>query len=358
MKCNDKKSINNLKNIDHVVIDGKNKKRLISNDINYIFNKMNGNIAVWGKTFDDDPDFSPFGNFILDIEVTTKCKGPNGKLCSFCYKANTPNGKNMSLDMFKNILDRMPKVLTQIAFGADAQATANPDLFAMMRYAKQKGIVPNITVADISDETADQLAFHCGAVAVSRYADKDVCYNSIKKLTDRGLEQTNMHFMISKETYDQTFETLNDIKNDERLSKMNTIVFLSLKQKGRGEKGFTSLSQEEFTKLVNKALELGVPFGFDSCGANKFLQAVKDRPDYKQMEMLAEPCESNCFSYYIDVDGVGFPCSFAEGCSGWETGLPVYNCDDFIKDIWMHPKNQDFRNKIIDCGRSCFLYNV
>jgi len=353
--------------LDYVLRDSKNFKALISDKVNYSFDKNNGNMAVWGKTKEEDPDFSPYGNFILDIEITTKCKGPRRKdengilrhaLCNFCYKSNTPDGKNMSLDMFKNILDRMPPVLTQIAFGADAQAEANPKLFDMMRYSRSKGIIPNITVADISDEIADQLVANCGAVAVSRYADKDVCYDSIKKLTDRGLTQTNMHFCIFEESYDQAIETMMDMKSDQRLAKMNAIVFLSLKKKGRGKTGFTPLSQEKFATLVNKAFELEIPFGFDSCGANKFLESIKDRPDYKQLSMLAEPCESTGMSFYIDTDGNGFPCSFAEGSEGWSDGIPVYNCENFVKDVWMNPRIKEFRENIIGCGRSCFLYNV
>jgi hypothetical protein len=38
-----------------------------------------------------------------------------------CYKSNNPNGHNMTLDTFKNVIDKMPDTLTQIALGADAQ---------------------------------------------------------------------------------------------------------------------------------------------------------------------------------------------------------------------------------------------
>lgn len=144
-------------------------KIVYSPDYNYFFNKKTGFFLRWGQKLDDDPNCCDFGPEILDIEVTTQCSGPGGKLCPFCYKGNTPNGVNMSLDTFKTILDKMPDTLTQIAFGADAHATSNPDLFAMMEYARTKDIVPNITVADISDETADRLLKYVGACAVSRY---------------------------------------------------------------------------------------------------------------------------------------------------------------------------------------------
>ncbi len=175
--------------------ENKNFKICKSDEYNYIFNKNNGFFARWGKTKKDDPQFSPFGPEILDIEITTICNGiPNkeNKIspCKFCYKSNTKNGKNMSFEILKKVLDKFDKkILTQIAFGVDASATSNPDLWSMMKYCRSQGIIPNITVADISDETADKLVSVCGAVAVSRYENKDICYNSIKKMTDAVLRK-------------------------------------------------------------------------------------------------------------------------------------------------------------------------
>jgi hypothetical protein len=83
-------------------------KYLMSENLNYVFNRQSGFSAVWGATKEEDPDFSPFGPFIADIEVTTNCKGPGGKLCPFCYKANTPNGDYMSFDLFQKVFDKLP----------------------------------------------------------------------------------------------------------------------------------------------------------------------------------------------------------------------------------------------------------
>ena len=43
----------------------------------------------------------------------TLCK----KMCSFCYKNNTSTGSYMSFEDFKKIFDKLPRALTQIAFG-------------------------------------------------------------------------------------------------------------------------------------------------------------------------------------------------------------------------------------------------
>ena len=71
-----------------------------------------------------------------------------------------------------------------------------------MEYCRENGVIPNITVAQIDDTVAKKLSELCGAVAVSRYAYKDACYDSVNKLTYLGMKQVNIHQMISQETYE------------------------------------------------------------------------------------------------------------------------------------------------------------
>jgi hypothetical protein len=253
--------------------------------------------------------------------------------------------------------------LTQIVFGADSRAESNPDLWKMMDYCREKGIVPNITVAEITGETADKLVAKCGAVAVSRYEDKNICYDTVQKLTDRGLEQVNIHCMISEETFDNAWETLQDRLTDPRLAKLKAIVFLSLKKKGRG-KSFTPLSQDKFKKIVDFAMDNNVGIGFDSCSAFKYLKSVQNHPNFKTFEMYSEPCESSAFSIYCNTDAEFFPCSFSEDGEFGE-GIDVVNCDDFMKDVWNHPRTIAFRKNLLGTAegnslkcRECPLFEV
>ena len=339
------------------IIDSLTRKRLLSPAYNFVYNKETGYFVRWGKTFDDDPDFGL--PEIVDIEVTTICSGINGVPCKFCYKSNTQQGQNMSFATFKTILDKLPKSITQVAFGADSEGTSNPDLFAMMEYCREIGIVPNITVANITDKTAKRLAELCGAVSVSFYG-KDSCYSSIAKLTKHGLEQANIHCLLAEETYDMALELLKDIKTDERLKDARAIVFLSLKQKGRGE-AFTPLSKEKFKNIVDASLASEISFGFDSCGCNKFLESVSDHSRIKEFKTMSEPCESLCFSMYCDVNGHFYPCSFTEGIPGWEEGIDLTKIDDFLKDVWFSPRVIETRNKIIATRKkqeSCFYFTI
>jgi hypothetical protein len=333
-------------------------KTFRSEGYNYNFNVNTGYFVRWGKTKEDDAEYSPYGGEIADIEISTKCNGLNGKLCSMCYKSNTPNGENMNLETFKKLFHKLNlDVLTQIAFGSGSTGEENPDTWEIMKYCRSNGIVPNITIANISDETADKLAQYCGAVAVSRYEDKNFCYDSIKKLTDRGLKQTNIHICLHKDSIEQVMETLSDYLTDERLKKLNAIVLLSLKQKGRGKK-LDVVNQEEFNKIVEFSLANRIPIGFDSCTAKKFLNSVKNHKNFKQFETLVEPCESTIFSQYFSVDAKFFPCSFCEDEGAWKDGLNVIDCNDFIKDIWFNERVIKFRDTLLKNCRKCFMFNI
>ncbi len=339
-------------------------KEYRSRDFNYIFNRNTGWTATWGIDKDDDPDVAPFP-VILDMEITTKCHGINTKYgrnkeskltsnpCSFCYKSNTANGKYMSFDTAKAIIDKLPRELTQIAFGTDASLIGNPDWYDIFKYARESDYVPNVTVADIDDETAEKLAGIVGASAVSYYGNKDICYGSVEALTRYGLKYVNIHCMISKETIGNAYELIEDAKNDKRLKGLNAIVFLSLKRKGRGE-SFHCLSQEEFTNIVNKCHEYGINYGFDSCSGQKFLNSIKGT-NRENLGVYCDKCESGRMSYYINVDGLGYPCSFSEGI--WKP-VDVLHCTNFIEDVWNNPITQNFREQSLMNDCNCVCYQV
>lgn len=327
-----------------------------SSDFNFNFNMNNGRTEVWGKTLDDDPEFAPFP-LICDFEITTICNGILGTPCKFCYKSNTPKGEYIPFEKAKLVIDKLPDSITQIAFGTDATLQSNPDWERIFRYAREKGIIPNVTVANLDDETAKKVASICGAAAVSFYDNKDVCYGTVKKLSDAGLKQVNIHRMISEETFEGTLDLIADAKKDERLSGLNAIVFLSLKQKGRG-RGFHRLSQEKFSLLVNACIENDISFGFDSCSATKFMRHIQGTP-HEGLKTFVEPCESfGIMSMYINVHGEYFPCSFSEGCPGWEKGFDILSCNDFVEDIWNSPKLAYYRELSLMHNRACLFYNV
>jgi hypothetical protein len=329
-------------------------------------------MATWGVTEDDDPDYSDVGPFILDIEITERCNGvnytrpspkcpnpkPDGVLCPYCYKSNLYEGHNMSLSEFKTILDKVNYngQLTQIALGLGAAATENPDIWDMCEYARSKGIIPNGTVADITSETAFNINKYFGACAVSIHDDKNIAYNSIDKLTALAgtgtLQQVNIHHVIFQENLDETYQVIEDIQHDQRLSKLNAIVLLSLKNKGRATHQYTPLTQSDFNKLTQHLLDKNIPFGFDSCSCQKFYTSIEHHPDKTRLTTLSEPCESSCFSSYVNCYGIYSPCSFAEeNNKNWEVNLLTSD----LRSVW---NNHPFRKLLLENNRNCPLYKI
>jgi MoaA/NifB/PqqE/SkfB family radical SAM enzyme len=346
-----------------LVVNDDKKISLLNENYNFVFHKKDGFFARWGKTMEDDGDLELGLPEIADIEIAEVCEGvPGIGPCAFCYKSNTGfKGTNMSLETFKKVFDKLPPTVTQIAFGCGT-LRKHPEMWDIFKYAKDNDVVPNLTInGDVDDHEFDKIADMCGACAVSIY-DKDLSYDAIKKLTDRGMTQVNIHYMISEETYDKAFEIMDDIKSDPRLKKLNALVFLSLKPKGRSYGRFNQLNQEKFSDLVQYALDNQIPFGFDSCSAQKVMKYI-DTQNGKLDGLKAhvEPCESTLYSLYIDVRGNFYPCSFSEGIEGWEEGLSVLDCNNFLEDIWFNEKTKLFLDNVIQCrgcGQSCTIYEI
>ena len=351
----------------YLIVDDFEHKRVYGPDYNFVFNKIDGSFYRWGVDHNDDPNFSPIGPEILDIEISQNGCPPvgNGGVCKFCYKGNTSAEPiNMSFEDFKTILDKMPPTLTQIAFGITGIQT-NPDFMKMIKYTREKDIIPNFTLsgADLTDDIASEVCKYIGAVAVSAYsADKNVCYNTVRKFIDLGINQTNIHIMVSDQTIDFVYEVLNDRMNDPRLSKMNAIVFLGVKPKGRAKGKFNSLSSTEYEKLIKFCLDKKINFGFDSCSFHKYRSAVEYMKNenselYTKMIECAEPCESSVMSSYINCLGEYWHCSFTENEEGYKS-LNVLTCDNFLNDIWYSPEVIKFRSKLLDNSneRKCHVH--
>lgn len=328
-----------------MLLECNHEKRYMSEDYKYTFNKLTGYFERWGKTEDDDPECAPFPE-ILDIEVSTVCSGIHGIPCSHCYKSNTCKGENMSLVTYKRILDKFSRGLTMVALGI-GDIDANHELFKIMSYTRSIGVIPNITVngARLTDEYITLLTELCGAISVSHYGDNDVCYNTIKSMTDKGHKQINIHKLLCEETYESCYKVIDDVVSDKRLKDLNALVFLVLKPKGKRNRFTKITDHKKYNDLICYAVSKGIRFGFDSCFAPVFMKVVKDNPtlfDYEAMNSLAEGCESTLFSSYINVEGKYFPCSF---CEGTVDGVDVLSYNTF-QEVWNN-SFQEFKNNLI-----------
>jgi len=329
-------------------------KKFQSEDYNMAFNTKNGNMIRFGKTLKCDPKFCRVGPELLDIEISAggDCLGG----CEFCYKCNGGNGPthNMSLDTFKSILDKFNKeVLCQIALGI-MNISTNPEFFDMMRYAREVGIVPNYTThgLDMCPQFAKFSAELCGCVSVSM-VDPKATYSAVHMLTEAGVKQVNIHYMLSEETFDGALRLLEEASRNDKLSALHAVVFLQYKSKGRGIGKYTTIqSVDKYRLLMEAAGRANIGIGMDSCSAPMYMKTILEgKENAETLLQHVEPCESGLFSSYINCHGKFFPCSFLEGEGEWADGLDVLACKSFDA-IWNHPKVVAWRNLLItppDC---------
>jgi hypothetical protein len=360
-----------------MITDLKTKKIIASPDYNLIFDKKNGFTARWGATEDDDPQWSPFGPEILDLEISSAAEndtsannplhiatnhGCHGLGCrQFCYKKNRPNKSvHMSLDTFKAIMDRMPKSLCSIAFGVLSPIEQHPQVWEIFEECRKRDVVPCVTInQELSAEVAKKLAKLCGAVAVSvNPHNREQAYNSIERLTfiTNGCMQVNIHIVLSNDTVDFVTSVVDDIKNDPRLGRLNAMVMLSFKDKAHTY-AMEPISSSYYREVIDYCLDAGINFGFDSCSAKAFSAAVADHPDRERLEQCVEPCESMMFSAYIDVNARLYACSFLENKGMWYQGINVLNHDDFM-DIWNCKQVGQWRKKLLANERGCPEYRI
>jgi hypothetical protein len=332
------------------ISDGKQKKIMTSSDGSYnsIFNKETGFFARWGKTADEDPEWCKYGPEIADIEISTICH--NG--CKFCYKSNTPCGTYMTLETFKKVFAKLPKTVNQIAFGI-GDIDSNPDLYAIMQYCRDNGVVPNITINGkrMRSYDYDMLSKLCGAVSISYYDDRS-CIEAIRNLGKRGLEQINIHCLMSEETYEQCMKASSMKEWNSFVNKyLNAVVFLWLKPKGNTNT-YHQISKKHYKNIIENAKCNKTNIGFDSCSAPHVMRIMPNQKNY------IEPCESTLFSIYINVEGKAFPCSFCEGVDGY-SGVDVINTDN----VWLNEEFAKFRvallaNKDENGCRNCPIYKL
>ena len=397
------------------ILETSREKLVKSEDYNSYFNKETGFFARWGVNKEQDPLYAPMPE-ILDLEISAgKCMGQ----CPECYKCNgaVEETHNMTFEQFKNIFHKVAKtkvevrtldgeskiaeynssfgcfktattkkeienyvidlynkklnldvksvkvynsgLLQQIAFGICDIGT-NPDFFNMLEYCREFDVIPNYTchALDMNEEYAKLTAKYCGAVAISVY-NKEKSYNAVKMLADAGMKQINFHVIAHDKSYNKIFSILDDLTTDERIKgKVKAVVLLKYKPKGNGVGKFKHLSDEQYREIINYATERNIGIGFDSCSAHAYLRVIKDDKDYDKKAMCAEPCESACFSSYINHKGEFFACSFCENEGMWKEGIPVLEAPDFEESVWNNYQTIRFRKMLLNNERKCPMFRL
>jgi MoaA/NifB/PqqE/SkfB family radical SAM enzyme len=326
-------------------MDMKDMRTIVfSPDYHLLWDSKTGGTMRWGRTVDIDPQYSPLGPELVDWELSTICS----RGCNFCYKSNSPTGRNVLLSEFRRIFKIIPRTVTQMAFGI-GDIDANEELPDILEHCRNNEVIPNITINGrrMTPGRYEMLSTLCGSVGVSNYGPESI--DAVDGLLAAGATQVNIHQVLAEETVKSCTSLLDTCaakyRGDERIA----ILFLLLKPRGERNTLTTVRKLETLKNIVVRAQEAGIPLGFDSCCAGNFMR-VAESLGMKEVENFVEPCESSCFSYYISANHGGFPCSFVEG---EVPGIPMMKVEDFVQDVWFHPTTVDFRKKLLGKCRSC-----
>ena len=248
---------------------------------------------------------------------------------------------------------------TQFAFGI-CSLNSHPQLWDIFKETKKRGFISNITInaEDVTEENCQQLAEHCGAVAVSlNKGNKEKAYNIIKKLSqDYGMSQINIHIVLAEDTIPFIKEVVEDIKKDSRLSKMNALVMLSFKDKAQTN-CYSPIKQSSYNDLIKFCEKQEIKFGFDSCSAPLYSNYIKGKKNEQELEQMVEFCESGLFSIYSNFKGDIYMCSFGEGTNEWKDGLNILDYPSII-DLWYSPKMKEWRKRLLNNKRNCPIYQI
>lgn len=309
-----------------------------------IFNKRTGFFARKEDTGFDEPFWSKDGPELLDVAITNYCE--HG--CEFCYRQSNRNGKHLSIDEMKVIVEQAKNAgVLQIAVGG-GNPNQHPQFIEMLELIRAKGIVPSYTSngEGLTDKILSATKQYCGAMAISLYPP----YDEIERITSRikffGVK-LNVHIILKTDTIEMLTEWF--MNPPAWFENINAVIVLNYKPIASSKELMVTNKEQlrDFYSAVSNCSAVKV--GFDSCCVPGIVTWMNVNPS------LIESCEAARFSAFISEDMKMYPCSF------------MANTNDYgdlrrntLVDIWKN--NQafiDHRNKILnnDC-KNCQMQSI
>lgn len=282
---------------------------------------------------DPDPFWSPVGPELLDICITDRCN----RGCSYCYQAAKPEGTDMPLDLYEEILMQSGKTVAQVALGG-GEVTIHPQFLEILRITREKyGIVPNYTTNGdaISEDILSASRRLCGAIAISAHGTRDEWLPKAKRFAEAGCK-TNIHFILGEETAEEAIGIL----KEEPLKGINAIIFLMYKPIGRATEKGVLKTKEKIDRFIEALNKTKLRVGFDACSMPMIVSKTK----FSTVPL--DTCEGSRFSGYVHVNGEVKPCSFDK------RAYPNIR-DASFPNIWAGKEFQAFRDHLAGCKCDC-----
>ena len=331
------------------------KKKDSVNNFVSIFNTVTGQYIRTGVLDEDgnDTNVDPFMTSfpeLIDIGIMGHCAhGLSGKCKESgiqCYQhGDISKAQNMSLKDYKSIIDECARKTFQVALGGCGDPDMHEDFEEIVKYTREKGIVPNFTTSGfgLTDEKIEICRRYCGAIAVSWYRSS-YTINAINRLVNAGII-TNIHYVLGNNTID---EAITRLENNDFPDGVNAVIFLLHKPVGLGSKenvlNYTDSKLKRFFDLIDNK-KFNFKIGFDSCtipGILNFTKSInKDSID---------TCEAARWSMYITPDMKGLPCSFDN--QKQEYAVDIKEAGG-IQQVWDSTEFAKIRDKFNHACKGC-----
>jgi hypothetical protein len=330
------------------IFENKEKKYVVSKNYNCILDKKTDYFLRCGKNIENIPLSGALE--YVDIELSTIYTNTNKY--EFLFKKDIEHPKYMKFNTFRKIIDILPKSLNHINFIVDPECKTNPDIWKILYYCNLKNISSSITVDNIDIEKSKKISNLCKSVSVNLHLDKNICYNTIKRLNKYNVKP-NLNILVSKDTHHMIIRTLYDYYRDERLKNINSIFFIGLKN-DENWRFLKELENNEFKSIVNDMLDKKIPFGLDNYLSFYFISHIKNNlKHYYNMSFV--PCESLTFHAYIDINGYIFPCKYYVPKKQNFIGFSLFDKRGFDK-LWFHKNFNQIRNDFISNNKNGIRY--
>ncbi len=264
----------------------------------------------------------------VHFAITNKCS----VRCPHCYMASGDKDENeLDTPSFKRALDVLASMkVFHIALGG-GDALEREDLFEIADYAREKGIVPNLTVSGvgINENNAEKMrVFGQVNFSIDGFGEKSIFRGQeMNDIADRGIDlligagvPTGINCVLGNRNFDEIEEVFKYAVD----KKLNEIEFLRLKPSGRGEGMYASecTTYEQNIALFPKLSEYSEKYKITAKIDCSFVPMLcYHSPPVELLETMATyGCEAGNILLGIKSDGSVSGCSFLKS-----DGLSVFD---------------------------------
>jgi radical SAM protein with 4Fe4S-binding SPASM domain len=342
------------------IIASQNPPFLAFVDRNYMRQLGLGESAAW------DTDDESIGRLSAPTEVhfaiTNKCSVG----CPHCYMgAGKPDEGELDTVALKRAMDILAQMkVFHIALGG-GEALEREDLFEIAEYARQKGLVPNLTVSGskITADIAKKMKVF-GQVNVSLDGIRDaygvfrskymfdVADKALGLLIEAGVP-TGINCVIGRNNFDGIAELFEYAAE----KKVNEIEFLRLKPSGRGMDKYLKerTTYEQNISLTPKLAELSAQYGITAKVDCSFIPMLcYHNPPRELLDAMATyGCEAGNVLLGIRSNGTVSGCSFLKS-----SGLSVFDLGQGLRREGTFERITDWVQKAPQPCMSCDYLDI